>query len=63
MARPLRIEFPGAIYHVTSRGDGRDDIYLSEDDRQMFLRVLSQAVFWLDLPCMVSDDKSLPPDD
>ena len=44
MARPLRIEFPGAIYHVTSRGDGRDDIYLSEDDRQMFLRVLSQTV-------------------
>ncbi|MBL8529172.1 MAG: addiction module protein, partial [Burkholderiales bacterium] len=30
MARPLRIEFPGAIYHVTSRGDRREPIF--EDD-------------------------------
>lgn len=28
MSRPLRIEFAGALYHVTSRGDGREDIYL-----------------------------------
>ena len=28
MARPLRIEFPGVLYHVTSRGDGCEDIYL-----------------------------------
>ena len=33
MARPLRLEFAGALYHVTSRGDGRDDIFLSDEDR------------------------------
>jgi len=44
MARPLRIEYPGAVYHVTSRGDGREDIYLSGKDRKMFLEVLSHVV-------------------
>jgi len=39
MARPLRIEYDGAVYHVTSRGDGREDIYLSDDDRVMFLEL------------------------
>ena len=43
MARPLRIEFRGALYHVTSRGDGRDDIYLSDKDRVQYLDVLAQA--------------------
>lgn len=41
MARPLRLEFAGALYHVTSRGDGREDIYLSDGDRQLFLDVIS----------------------
>jgi putative transposase len=40
MARPLRIEFPGALYHETSRGDGREDIYLEEGDRQAWLGIL-----------------------
>ena len=43
MARPLRIEFPNALYHVTSRGDGRDDIYLDDNDRNNFLAVLDQV--------------------
>jgi putative transposase len=30
MARPLRIEVSGGIYHVTSRGDGREDIYFKD---------------------------------
>ena len=30
MARPLRIEFAGALYHLTARGDGREDIYLGK---------------------------------
>jgi hypothetical protein len=29
MARPLRIQFPGAFYHITSRGNERKDIFLS----------------------------------
>ena len=34
MARPLRIEFPGAVYHVTSRGDRREPIFVDDDVRQ-----------------------------
>ncbi len=41
MARPLRLEFAGAVYHVTSRGDRREDIYLSDDDRREWLAVLA----------------------
>jgi hypothetical protein len=33
MARPIRIEYAGALYHVTSRGDRREDIYLDDEDR------------------------------
>jgi putative transposase len=44
MARPLRIEFPGAIYHVTSRGDRREPIFADNDDRQTLLAVVAQAM-------------------
>lgn len=40
MVRPLRIEFAGALYHVTSRGDGQEDIYLDDEDRENYLEVL-----------------------
>lgn len=43
MARPLRIELSGGVYHVTSRGDGRDDIYLSDADRETWLEVFGQV--------------------
>ncbi len=43
MARPLRIEFAGALYHVTSRGDGRDDIFLCNEDRTLWLDVLGHV--------------------
>jgi len=43
MARPLRIEFAGALYHVTSRGDGREDIYLDDGDRFLFLEVIASV--------------------
>jgi putative transposase len=43
MARPLRIEFAGALYHVTSRGDGREDIYAGGDNRKVWLEVLGQV--------------------
>ena len=33
MARQLRLEFPGAIYHVTSRGNAQNPIFLDEEDR------------------------------
>jgi putative transposase len=44
MARPLRIEFPGAIYHVTSRGDRRESIFEDGEDRRTLLTVLAQAI-------------------
>lgn len=44
MSRPLRIEFAGGLYHVTSRGDGREAVFLRDQDRGSFLRVLSQVV-------------------
>lgn len=44
MSRPLRIEFPGAVYHVTSRGDRREPIYRDDDDRALHLAVLAQAL-------------------
>jgi putative transposase len=43
MARPLRIEYAGALYHVTSRGDGQEDIYVGEDDREIWLEILGQV--------------------
>jgi len=43
MARPLRIELSGSIYHVTSRGDGREDIYLTDEDRLSWLEVFGQV--------------------
>jgi len=43
MARPLRLEFSGALYHVTSRGDGRDDIYVDDADREEWLDVLGEV--------------------
>ncbi len=44
MARPLRIEFPGAVYHVTSRGDRREPIFVDDEDRRIFLRVTAQSL-------------------
>lgn len=44
MSRPLRIEFPGAVYHVTSRGDRREPIYRDDDDRLAQLDVIAHAM-------------------
>ncbi|MEE8290664.1 MAG: hypothetical protein V3R80_04210 [Candidatus Tectomicrobia bacterium] len=43
MARPLRLEFPGALYHVTSRGNRQEDMYLDDVDRSGFLDILGDA--------------------
>lgn len=43
MARALRVEYPGAIYHVMSRGDQREDIFLDDVDRYDFIRTLAEA--------------------
>lgn len=43
MARPLRIEYDGALYHVTSRGNEQKPIFRNHSDRELFLTVLSQV--------------------
>ena len=43
MTRPLRLEYPGALYHVTSRGDRQEAIYLDAFDRIAWLSVLGTA--------------------
>ena len=43
MSRPLRLEFSGALYHVTSRGNRREDIYESNKDREVFLSILDDV--------------------
>lgn len=43
MARPLRIEYPGAFYHVTSRGNERKKIYSTDRDKEKFLTYLESA--------------------
>ncbi len=44
MARPLRIEYPGASYHLTARGNARAPIFLNDDDRRQFLAVLADVI-------------------
>jgi putative transposase len=44
MSRPLRIEFEGAVYHLTSRGNARQEIFLDDIDKQEFLQVLASVV-------------------
>jgi putative transposase len=44
MSRPLRIEFPGAVYHVTARGNARNNIFLDDEDRENFLSLLASIV-------------------
>lgn len=44
MARPLRIEFPGTLYHGTSRGDRREGIFEDDEDRLAFVATLHEVV-------------------
>jgi putative transposase len=41
--RKLRIEYPGAMYHVMNRGDRREDIFQDDEDRKRFLATLGEA--------------------
>ena len=43
MARPIRIEFSGALYHVTSRGNAHEDIYQDDTDRLGFLKLMTRT--------------------
>ena len=43
MARPLRLEYPGVVYHITSRGNRRALVFINEGDRKVFLDILDKA--------------------
>ena len=43
MSRKLRIEYPGARYHVMNRGDQLEDVFRDDEDRQKFLSTLGEA--------------------
>ena len=42
MARPIRVEFEGAVYHVMARGNERRAIFRSDDDRKLFLQTVGE---------------------
>jgi len=44
MSRPLRLEFPGSLWHVTQRGNYQQDIFLDDADRNSFLELLGKGV-------------------
>ncbi|MBC7220207.1 transposase [Candidatus Bipolaricaulota bacterium] len=44
MARPLRLEYAGALYHLTSRGNAREAVFCDDADRRSFLDTLSDVV-------------------
>ena len=43
MARKLRVQYPGAIYHLLNRGDRQEDIFLDDEDRKSFLDALEEV--------------------
>ena len=59
MPRPLRIQYEGAFYHVTSRGDRREAIFLCDDDRIEFLHTFEQAClktgWWAHTYCLMTN--------
>ncbi len=44
VARPLRLEFAGALYHLTARGNARADIFVDDEDRRLFLELLGKEI-------------------
>jgi REP element-mobilizing transposase RayT len=51
MSCPIRIEFPNALYHVTARGDRREDIFEDDEDRKMFLETLEGVITQFNWVC------------
>lgn len=63
MARPLRIEFPGAVYHVSSHGEGNSSIFMDNADRQCLLSALAHGMQRFDAQvlayCLLKDSFEL----
>ena len=59
MARPIRIEYPGALYHLTSRGNARQNIFRTDKDRTYFIELLGSVAdrfHWLCYACCLMDN-------
>ncbi len=59
MARPLRIEYDGALYHLTSRGNEQKPIFRDDADRKLFLNTISrvtQRLHWLYHACCLMNN-------
>jgi hypothetical protein len=63
MARPLRITFPGAFYHITSRGNERKAVFKSKPDREKFPGYLKSATLRYDARihayCLIDENKGV----
>ena len=57
--RPLRLEHPGAVGHITSRGNNRSDIYLGDEDHLMFLDIFAEVTGRDELGADAVDARSL----
>jgi putative transposase len=44
MTHPLRIEYPGAVYHITSRGNDKNPLFKDDQDRETFLNALGHLM-------------------
>jgi REP element-mobilizing transposase RayT len=59
MARKLRLQYPGAIYHIMSRGDRREAIFHDNQDRERFLRTLDETCqktgWWIHAYCLMGN--------
>ena len=63
MSRPLRIEYAGAVYHVTSRGNEKKPVFKDDHDREVFLNTLQHVnkQYNLELSRLLPHDQPLPP--
>ena len=51
MARPFRLEYPGAIYHINNRGNHQEYIFREDDDRELFLKLLITTIERMNWVC------------
>lgn len=51
MARPIRLEFPNALYHVMSRGNGGSNIFVEDKNRHIFLELFEELLMRYDIIC------------
>ena len=65
IARSVRVEFPGALYHVMARGNRREPIFLDKEDAKQFVKALGEvcAMTGWRVPCVGAAEQSLSPHD